>query len=161
MIRPTVVFVIVLAALACVGLDGRAVIVQPASILPTWIAGCWAGTRGGEQFHERWTLADATTLLGLSHTVKAGTLTAFEFLRVVVRDGKAVYVAQPGGVPPTEFTATEQTADRVVFENPSHDFPKRVIYERPATGRLTASIDGGPSSRQRVEYAMTRVPCER
>ena len=86
-------------------------------------------------------------------------MTAFEFLRVVVKDGKAVYVAQPGGAPPTEFVASSATAERIVFENPAHDFPKRVIYQRSGPDRLTASIDGGRGSRERVEFAMTREAC--
>ena len=135
---------------------------QPAaSALPVWLSGCWAGERGGERFQERWVVADASTLLSVAHTTKGGKMTAFEFLRVTVRDGKAVYVAQPGGAPPTEFTATTMTGDRVVFENPAHDFPKRVIYERTGTDRLTASIDGGSERINRVEYRLTRAACDR
>ena len=98
------------------------------------MVGCWAGEHAGERFHERWTRADPSTLLAVSHTVKAGRMTAFEFLRVVVKDGKAVYVAQPGGAPPTEFVASSATGERIVFENPAHDFPKRVIYRASRPG---------------------------
>jgi hypothetical protein len=137
-----------------------AVIWQPASSpLPVWMAGCWAGERAGQRFDERWVVADAATLLAVAHTTKNGRMTAFEFLRVVARNGKAVYVAQPGGAPPTEFTATTMTATRVVFENPSHDFPKRVTYERLGADRLTASVDGGAASGQRLEFAMSRRAC--
>jgi hypothetical protein len=131
------------------------------SAFPVWLTGCWAGERGGERFHERWVAADPSTLLSVAHTTKDGRMTAFEFLRVIVRDGKAVYVAQPGGAPPTEFTATTMTGDRVVFENPAHDFPKRVIYQRTGADRLTASIDGGSERDNRVEYRMTRAACDR
>lgn len=130
------------------------------SMLPAWIAGCWAGDRGGERFHERWIVADPSTMLGLAHTVKGGAMTAFEFLRIVARDGRAAYVAQPGGAAPTEFVASSHTAERIVFENPQHDYPKRVIYERSDPDRLTASIDAGAPERRRVEYAMTRTRCD-
>jgi hypothetical protein len=46
-------------------------------------------------------------MLGTSRTVRGGKLIAFEFLRVVERDGGWVYVAQPGGAPPTECVLTE------------------------------------------------------
>ncbi len=128
--------------------------------VPTWMTGCWAGQRGAERFYERWIAADATTLLSVAHTTKGGRMTAFEFLRVTVKNGTVVYIAQPSGRPPTEFTATSMTADRIVFENPTHDFPKRVIYQRTAADALAASIDGGSPTQGRVDYAMTRTSCE-
>lgn len=160
--RTTVILVMWLAAGAASPIPGEAGAERqaPASTLPVWMVGCWTGEQAGERFHERWIAADSSTLLAVSHTVKAANLTAFEFLRVVMKSGKPVYVAQPGGAEPTEFVATSQTAERIVFENPAHDFPKRVIYERPGPDRLTASIDGGPASRQRVAFAMKRERCE-
>lgn len=143
---------------------------QTTAALPGWIAGCWSGTRGAERFTERWTAADRATLIGTAHTVKDGRLSAFEFLRVVVRGDRLVYVAQPNGAPPTEFVAapTDQTATAVTFANPQHDFPKRVGYQHTGPTGLTAWIDGGPSTAlgtgaagaSRIEYVMTRTPCE-
>jgi hypothetical protein len=129
--------------------------------LPAWMAGCWTGSRGAETFTERWVAADASTLIGTSHTVKGGVLSAFEFLRVVLKGGFAVYVAQPQGAPPTEFAATAQTATEITFENPAHDFPKRVGYRRLDASHLTAWIDGGANGKgPRLEFAMTRARCE-
>ena len=130
--------------------------------LPGWIAGCWSGTRGAERFTERWIAADATTLIGVAHTLKDGRLSAFEFLRVVVRGDRLVYIAQPNGVPPTEFTAppADQTPTAITFANPQHDFPKRVGYQQTGVKGLTAWIDGGDVGGPRIEYAMTRVACE-
>ena len=130
--------------------------------LPEWIAGCWSGTRGAERFTERWIAADATTLIGVAHTLKDGRLSAFEFLRVVVRGDRLVYIAQPNGVPPTEFAAppADQTPTAITFGNPQHDFPKRVGYRKTGPTGLTAWIDGGAAGGSRIEYAMTRTPCE-
>jgi hypothetical protein len=128
---------------------------------PAWMTGCWTGTRDGETFTERWFVADAATLIGTSHTVKAGVLSAFEFLRVVQKGEVAVYVAQPQGAPPTEFTATAQTTSDITFVNPTHDFPKRIGYRRLDATHLTAWIDGGEGGKgPRLEFAMTRTRCE-
>jgi len=129
--------------------------------LPVWMIGCWTGTRGAETFTERWIAGDAATLIGTSHTVTAGALSAFEFLRVLMKGGVPVYVAQPNGVPPTEFTATAQTTGEITFENPAHDFPRRVGYRRIDAAHLTAWIDGGAGAKgPRLEFAMTRVDCD-
>lgn len=162
-IRPCLMLLVVVLASgrARGGAATAAVVWQPAGVgLPVWMAGCWAGQRGGERFLERWIVADPLTLLSVAHTTKDGRMTAFEFLRVTVRDGKVLYIAQPNGRTPTEFTATSITADRIVFENPAHDFPKRVIYQRKTADWLSASIDGGSETANRVVYEMARQPCE-
>jgi hypothetical protein len=71
-------------------------------------------------------------------------MVAFEYLRIVERDGALVYIAQPGGAKGTEFTLTELTtengATRAVFDNPRHDYPKRIVYELSAEDGLSATI---------------------
>ncbi len=69
-------------------------------------------------------------------------LVAFEFLRIVERDGGLVYIAQPNGRPPTEFVLTKIDAGSATFENPSHDFPKTIRYTRREDGSLEATISG-------------------
>lgn len=135
---------------------------QTTAALPRWIAGCWSGTRGAERFTERWTAADAVTLIGTAHTVKDGRLSAFEFLRVVVRGDRLVYIAQPNGAPPTEFVAApaDQAPTAITFANPQHDFPKRVGYRRTGPNGLTAWIDGGTAVDPRIEYVMSRTRCD-
>ncbi len=62
-------------------------------------------------------------------------------------------VAQPGGADPTEFVLTELTGTRAVFDNPSHDYPKRIVYELSAADGLSATIgftEGG--SPRRFEF---------
>jgi hypothetical protein len=70
-------------------------------------------------------------------------MVAFEFLRMIERDGGLVYIAQPNGRPPTEFTLTAITADSATFENPMHDFPKMIRYTRRADGSLEAIVSDG------------------
>ncbi len=108
----------------------------------SWLSGAWVGTRSsGSTFEERWSPARGGAMLAVSRTVNAGgKMVAFEYLRVVERDGGLVYIAQPGGAKPTEFVLTEVTGNRAVFENPRHDYPKRIVYELSPEGGLTATI---------------------
>ena len=120
-----------------------------------WLAGAWTGTRSsGSSIEERWSPPKGGAMLAVSRTVNTkGKMGLFEYLRIIERDGGLVYVAQPGGRPPTEFTLTELTKSRAVFENPRHDYPKRIAYELSADGRLSATIGflkGG--SPQRFEF---------
>ncbi|MHC5209907.1 MAG: DUF6265 family protein [Planctomycetota bacterium] len=105
-----------------------------------WLAGAWTGTRSSASIEERWSPPLGGAMLGTSRTVSKGRMVGFEFLRIVERDGGLVYVAQPGGAPPTEFVLTELGTTRAVFENPRHDSPQRIVYELSSEGSLSASI---------------------
>jgi len=107
----------------------------------SWLAGAWVGTRSsGSSIEERWSPPLGGAMLAVSRTVNtSGKMSAFEYLRIVERDGGLVYIAQPGGKTPTEFVLTELGATRAVFENPRHDYPKRIVYELSAEGGLSAT----------------------
>ena len=99
-------------------------------------------------------------MLAVSRTVNtSGKMVAFEYLRIVEREGGLVYAAQPGGAPKTEFVLTEfgpteAGGKRAVFDNPRHDYPKRIVYELSADGKLSATtgyIKGGTPRRYEFE----------
>jgi hypothetical protein len=109
-----------------------------------WMEGTWVGEAGGVSFEERWTSPAGGAMLAVSRTLKSGRLAGFEFLRIVERDGGLVYVAQPGGKPPTDFTLTALSGSSATFENPDHDFPKLIRYTKRPDGTLEARVgDGG------------------
>jgi len=118
-----------------------------------WLAGAWVGTRGKRSIEERWSPPLGGVMLGVSRTVSRGKMVAFEYLRIVERNGGLVYVAQPGGRPPTEFVLTELGTTRAVFKNPRHDSPQRIVYELSAEGSLSASVGFVKGGRpQRFEF---------
>ena len=87
-------------------------------------------------------------MMGVSRTVAGGKLVEFEYIRIIERADGVFYVAHPNArTPGTEFKLTKLSADSATFENPQHDFPKRIIYKKNADGSLTASIDGGEGTR--------------
>ncbi len=120
-----------------------------------WLAGPWVGKTSKSSIEERWSPPLGGAMLGVSRTVSVtgGSMVAFEYLRIVERDGGLVYIAQPGGRPPTEFVLTELGKTRAVFENPRHDFPQRIVYELSDEGALSASIGFAKGGRpQRFEF---------
>lgn len=107
-----------------------------------WLAGNWIGKKStGSSIEERWSPANGGSMLAVSRSINAsGKMFAFEYLRIVEREGGLVYVAQPGGKTPTEFILTEVSKTRAVFDNPRHDYPKRIVYEVTPEGILNTSI---------------------
>ena len=108
-----------------------------------WMAGAWVGTLSKTtSIEERWSPPLGGSMLAMSRTVSRAKdkMVAFEYLRIVEREGGLVYIAQPGGRPPTEFVLTKLEKTLAVFENPRHDSPQRIVYELSAEGRLNASV---------------------
>lgn len=108
----------------------------------SWLAGAWTGTRGSQNqisIEERWSPPLGGAMLAVSRTVSRGKMSQFEYLRIVERETGLVYIAQPNGGTATEFVLTELSATRAVFENPRHDYPKRIAYELSPEGVLTAT----------------------
>ncbi len=120
-----------------------------------WLAGPWVGSTGKSSIEERWSPPLGGAMLGVSRTVSIsrGAMVAFEYLRIVERDGGLIYIAQPSGRSPTEFVLTRLDTSRAIFENPRHDFPQRIVYELSDEGALSASIGFAKGGRpQRFEF---------
>ena len=118
-----------------------------------WLADAWVGTRGTSSIEERWSPPRGGAMLGTSRTVKGDKMTGFEYLRVVEREGGLVYVAQPGGRPPTEFALTKLDKTRAEFVNPRHDYPQRIVYELSDEGTVSASTGFAKGGRPRsIEF---------
>lgn len=130
------------------GSQSQSVAVEPLQGL-SWIAGDWQTLpSGGRQVDEHWSEPLGGTMMGNSRTVAGGRTVAFEYLRIEARADGIYYVAHPDArTPGTDFKLTTRAADQATFENPQHDFPKRITYKKNADGSLTASVDGGEGTR--------------
>jgi hypothetical protein len=122
------------------------------------ISGDWQTAPGGRrQIEEHWTSVAGGTMMGMSRTVAGDKTVEFEYLRIEQRAEGIYYVAHPKArCPATDFKLTKASANEAVFENPQHDFPKRIIYRKTGADSLTASIDGGEGSKAMV-FSFTRV----
>jgi hypothetical protein len=128
----------------------------------SWVAGCWQ-QRTPERhrvIEEQWMVPRARTMFGMSRTVRGDSVAEFEHLKIVERNGHAVYHAEPSGQRPAEFEARVVSDTLVVFENPTHDFPQRVSYRRRGADSLIARIEGTRAGQTRgVDFPYARVAC--
>ena len=85
----------------------------------------------------------------VSRTLRGGTsLNAFEFLCIAERAGGLVYTALPNArTPATDFFLTAIDATSATFENPAHDFPKKIRYALREDGTLEAVVSGEAGQR--------------
>jgi hypothetical protein len=126
-----------------------------------WLAGCWAAAGGEAGSGEQWMAPAGGTMFGIGRTVRQQRTVAHEFMQIRVdADGRLAFVARPSGQREATFPAASVSATEVVFENPSHDFPQRVIYRRTgaetALGRIEGLRNGQPRA---IDFPLRRERC--
>jgi hypothetical protein len=123
-----------------------------------FLKGCWSGS----DTFEMWMKPDAGSIMGAGRTVRNGKLHNSEFFSVTeTADGVTLHVLLKLGGSVTQFKAKELTDSSVVFENPAHDYPQRVIYRKNADGSLLGRIEGVSEGKERAfDYPMKRAKCD-
>jgi hypothetical protein len=112
-----------------------------------WMAGSWTGESRGIEMEEHWTAPKGNSMVGIHRDVAKGRTMLFEFLRIEQQGDQIVYLSMPNGrSPATPFRLKEISGTRVVFENPKHDFPQRVIYWKDGND-LRARIEGSQNGK--------------
>jgi hypothetical protein len=82
----------------------------------------------------------------------------FEFTTIERRDSIIVMIPRPKGQRSDEFPLKEVSDGKATWENPTHDFPQRIIYRKAASGELVARIEGHtPQGDRGMEWTMR--PC--
>jgi hypothetical protein len=143
-----------LIALAVVGLlAGNArQAAKPSLDSLAWMAGSWSGTSRGIEMEEHWTSPRGNSMVGIHRDVGKGRTLLFEFLRIEQQRDQIVYLSMPNGrSPATAFPLKELSGTRAVFENPTHDFPQRIIYWKDGNdlrARIEGTMNGKPGSEE-------------
>jgi Domain of unknown function (DUF6265) len=140
-----------LACLLAAGAAAASALAAERPGLPAWLAGHWRMQSGETVVEEVWMAPAGEVMPGMARTLRPGRKAFIEYTRIESRADGLYFVAQPGGVPPTDFRLVESDARSMVFENSAHDFPQRVRYGLRADGALEASISGLQDGETRTE----------
>lgn len=128
-----------------------------------WLSGCWESNNVEKALliNEQWMKPAGGMMIGAGRTVKSGKTVDFEFLRIIEDAGSVFYVAKPtANKDETRFKLIKATASEIVFENPAHDFPQRVMY-RLDGNKLLARIEGTQNGKVRgVDFPYVKASCE-
>jgi hypothetical protein len=125
-----------------------------------FMAGCWRLSANGRTIDEHWLPPAGGSLMGVSRTVANGKTVEYEFLQIRDLPEGLTYIARPSGQTEAQFKISSKTADEIVFENPTHDFPQRIRYKRVGADRLEARIEGTMNGKSRgIDFPYARVAC--
>lgn len=126
-----------------------------------WLRGSWFSPRKTGKMEERWAVVNDSSMRAVSVIHRPdGKTDPFETVDLVCRGGAFFYnvtSAKENGGAMVSFRLSAFTDSGFVAENPSHDFPKRIIYRRISHDSLLAIIDGGKEApEERVEFPFKR-----
>jgi len=124
-----------------------------------WLAGAWRTSGTPEvEVEEYWSRPKAGSMIGMGRTIVRGRTVETEFLRLEETSAGVDYVARPGGAGETRFRLVRVAEREAVFENPTHDFPKRLTYRLEAGGGLWARVEGdGSEGEKPLEFRYQRI----
>jgi hypothetical protein len=141
-------------------------VVLPQSAKPTvesaaWLAGCWEINTGGRLVNEHWMKPAGGAMIGMSRTVSKNKMSAYEFLQIRTQDdGEVYYVARPSGQAEASFKLIKSGPQELIFENPEHDFPQRIIYRQQSDGKLNARVEGKNNGKEMgFDFPYKRAQC--
>jgi hypothetical protein len=126
----------------------------------SFLSGCWALQNGALVIEEQWTQPSANDMLGTGRTIRGGKTVFYEFMRIERKADEITYTPRIGSTPkPVVFRLIQQGPGEVIFENPEHDFPQRILYRKTADG-LHARIEGIDKGKERSQdFRYKAVSC--
>lgn len=111
-----------------------------------WLLGDWTADGSKKSFHESWVEVGPRTFegTGIERSKADGAVQGGEVLRLVEMAGGVYYLSKvTHNELPIAFRLNACSDGRFVFDNPAHDFPKRLEYRQEPDGRLTVSVNDG------------------
>lgn len=140
---------IVLLAAALL-LPASALAQAPKAASLEWMSGTWVAKSPGATVTESWVGPGNGMMVAANLSTWSGGRKLYEFLRIGETAEGLSYYASPGGRAPVEFRMKELGERRIVFENPQHDFPQRILYWREGE-QLVARVEGNAGGKEKRE----------
>lgn len=123
----------------------------------SFLAGCWEGPDG----EEHWMKPRGGTMLGIFRDARNPKNVFTEFMLIREEQGTLVLNVQLRmASTSTAFRLKKLAKEEVVFENPQHDYPQRIMYKIGDDGQLHARIEGTDKGKVRAfDFPMSAIPC--
>lgn len=109
------------------------------------LEGKWQDMNRDNAFFEEWRVVDDNRLEGRGYVMAAGDTVFIELLEIVPKDSGLIYRVGLNGsrtADLVEFEMTSASADEIVFENPRHDFPKKISYVLQPDSGINVYLSG-------------------
>lgn len=124
-----------------------------------WIVDSWVSAEGESRSYEEWKVVNENLYEGSSKTIKNSEVIFSEQLIIENLPDGIFYVADVAhNTAPVNFKLITVNDSMAVFENPMHDFPKKITYQLE-DGNLHAFIEGPgkDGSAMKIDFYMIKM----
>ena len=125
------------------------------SSYPDFLQGTWK--MENKEIYEHWDKLNENTLKGFSYKLKDGQMFISEYLDITKVNNEVIYTAtvlkqNQGKEVHFKLTNTDST---FTFENPNHDFPKKIVYQKLNDTEVFVKVSDG--KQKGFAYKMKRT----
>lgn len=126
------------------------------TLFPYFLEGTWK--MENRDIYERWEIEENESLMGTSYRIVNNEENITEYLKINKRGEQIIYTAtvpsqnEGRGI---EFILHQPEERTFSFENPDHDFPKKIIYQKRSDSEIYVTVSDGGS--QGFAYTMKKV----
>lgn len=110
-----------------------------------WILGNWENISNEADFREIWTQKNDSVFIGKSFVTVKNDTVFNEKIDLLERNDSLFYIVSvenQNNEKPVFFYLTQSSKNELIFENPKHDFPNKIIYKKINQDSIIARIEG-------------------
>jgi hypothetical protein len=135
---------------------------NPIPSIKKWIVGNWKTSLPKGYIVETWSYENDSTLKSTSHIIKPnGDSILQETVNLEYKKSITNYVvttADQNDNLPVSFKLIKNQNNKLIFENPKHDFPQRITYKLISKNKILAWIEGTIKGKfKKKEFEMERI----
>ena len=142
MFQKTTFIVLLLAVVSC---QKKETAEKDKIKIADWLIGTWENKSQDGVLTESWKKVNDSTFSATSYFIKLDDTLHSETITLAQKGEMLMYSATVNGQnndKAIDFGSTTETENKLVFENPSHDYPQKITYSKGANNTLTAEISG-------------------
>ena len=117
----------------------------------SWLIGEWQNTSSEGILTEAWEKLNDSTYAGKSFFVIGKDTVSSETIRLEQHGKTLLYiptVKDQNNEQPISFVQISSSNKQMIFENPKHDFPQKIMYTQLSQNTLLAEISGTMEGKQ-------------
>lgn len=119
-----------------------------------WLIGEWGNSSKEGDLTEIWSQLNDSTLAGKTSFVAGKDTIFMESIEIVQKNDSLFYntqVSNQNDGKSISFKNTDATENQVVFENPKHDFPQKIVYNKITADSLVVEVSGMKKGKESKE----------